>query len=230
MIDSRVPFRRERIDTTPYATSGRIAAIARISANRVAMCRILNPISSVSAGLPAIGNRPPEPQRAQDVAARLDRKLESRAHGPRPLAPGQKGCRRILDDGALKRGHATFVCRIVGRMANGIESRVNRWAAEMPPVVRASGMPEQIRLKEVRSGACVPDGHVEIGCLYSLIKLVQGREFQFQIDPDRLQLALHLECQPFHRCISKETRQLASGFQRPRLVVKARKLCAVCRV
>src|SRR5258708_5968456 len=98
MIDSRVPFRRERIDTTPYATSGRIATMARISAKRVAMCRILRPTQaiSVSAGLPPIVDRPPEPQRAQDVAARLDGNLEPSAHGPRPLTPGQKDCRRIV--------------------------------------------------------------------------------------------------------------------------------------
>src|SRR5438445_3393422 len=91
-------------------------------------------------------------------------------------------------------------------------------------------MPEQKRLKEVRSGAYVPEGHIEISCLYPLIELVQGRELQVQIDPDRPQLALHLERQPLQRCIWKQKREPVPGFQRPRLVVKARKVPAECPV
>src|SRR5579864_1595664 len=97
----------------------------------------------------------------------------------------------------------------------------------MPVVVRASGMPELIRLKEVRSVSCIRDERVKVASLHPLIHLVQRNKLQVQIDTDRSHLALHLERQPLQRCFWKQARQPVSRFYRPRLIVKAGKLRAV---
>ena len=104
--DSRVPRCSEIIDTTPYRTSGRTAAPARISAKRVAMRRMRIP-SSLSVGC-VRGRRPdrtPQAKGAQNVTTGLDRHVEARADGAGAFAPGQEDRRRVIDDGALEVRH-----------------------------------------------------------------------------------------------------------------------------
>ena len=72
---------------------------------------------------PFIGRRPPEPQRAEDVAPGFDRNLEASADRPGPLAPGEENRRRIVDDRLLE-GRDTRLVRVVCRgMLNLVEAR-----------------------------------------------------------------------------------------------------------
>ena len=96
-------------------------------------------------------DRPPEAQRAQDVASGLGRHLEPRADGAGPLAPGEENRRRVVDDGPLKRRHAGSVLVIVWRRANPSSAASTAVLLKCAVVERPFGVPEQVRPHQRRA-------------------------------------------------------------------------------
>src|SRR5258706_8386661 len=152
MTDSRGPLRSESSDTIPNAINGTIAAPARISVNRVAMCRMRRAISqSISTRDLRHVQRAPKAQRAQNIPTWFHGHVEPCADRSSALAPGQEDGGRIIENRTLQSRHARAIGRGICGVTNAVEGRIRFGIVVPTPVASAAGLPESIRLRQSRA-------------------------------------------------------------------------------
>src|SRR5579872_1656127 len=146
MTDCRVPRCSERIDTTPYATSGTTAAMPRSSANRVAMC--LMRMTSVVAGHLRCRDWFPQPQIAEHVPTRIGRRhVDALADRLRALLPREQDRLRVVHHRLLERDDVVDQIGFGRGMAHAIQCGIEGGAVRSKTV---AGMPDLVRTKQRR--------------------------------------------------------------------------------